>query len=876
MSNLNILVDSSKFLQPGTHFKFTEPTNLTIVQKYLVYTTSGKIDTFETVQLEKTVLTKTLKDLVAGEQYIIQLIIETATSTLQSNSLSFIATSVSEAPVIQSVVPIDNAVIVNLGFNSNNGSPLTEAKFTLTDGTSIFTIKKSLNNHSPSQFILSDNIANYKNYELAVAVKNERGYSSNTQAIAFKPSDIPNAPVLAEPLESDSKVLLSWSRPSDYNEWSVESYSAIVHIEYKKQSASTWQSVEIDVKEDQLTSYEIDNLDNGSLYDIKMKYQNDNGHGVHSSVVTALPHKQANAPETRLDTIDTNFISIFSTVGELGGLAFKKLVCEVHDGDELKETIEQDEIPSNTPNMIRLNKNNYSWLVSGTKYKFVASVITQSEDANMSDELEGLSSEVEATYFDNVPEMSALSLASADSQMSISWSALSGLDMPVKDLKYSVFMDGLLVANELESTEFVKSELVNGNIHSFVVKATFNLVEAPRIFISESEPAYLSAFRAPDAPTDLVVSNLASTSLTLSWSAGDLNGTKHLKYKVFDGDTLLKEAVNSTVTLTGLTKGRDYNLSVLTVSTRDELVGQAFMSEKSSVRSTRPFSAPSKVRSLLAEVLDRSLKVTWSEPLDLGGYTLSKYNLMYIQSPPNQDSQWVTMENVSSGVVLSGLENGQLYQIRVKVCTSNTELQQELVSEAQLIYAKPLSTATSPRNVSIVDQDGSFKVSWEAPESDNGATVTSYKLYVLNQTSQMTQTVTLDASLREKVHVASNGVKYLVSISAMNSQGESPKSPELESVPFGVQSVSNVSVVGQTVSWSVGVNGRMVKDVSVLAIDSSPDVNENLYQTSQNQDNVIIGSQSFSKTFNFNHTIQKYLIVVRSAEGQVFKTNFNM
>ena len=53
MSNLNISIDSSKILQPGTHFKFTEPTNLTIVQKYLVYTTSGKIDTFETVQLEK-------------------------------------------------------------------------------------------------------------------------------------------------------------------------------------------------------------------------------------------------------------------------------------------------------------------------------------------------------------------------------------------------------------------------------------------------------------------------------------------------------------------------------------------------------------------------------------------------------------------------------------------------------------------------------------------------------------------------------------------------------------------------------------------------------------------------------------------------------
>jgi hypothetical protein len=78
------------------------------------------------------------------------------------------------------------------------------------------------------------------------------------------------------------------------------------------------------------------------------------------------------------------------------------------------------------------------------------------------------------------------------------------------------------------------------------------------------------------------------------------------------------------------------------------------------------------------------------------------------------------------------------------------------------------------------------------------------------------------------------------------------------------------------VSWSVNVNGRKVDDISVLAIDSSPDVNENLFLSSSNQDNVIIGSQSFSKSFNFNHTIQKYLIVVRSASNQVIKTNFNV
>ena len=115
-----------------------------------------------------------------------------------------------------------------------------------------------------------------------------------------------------------------------------------------------------------------------------------------------------------------SIIYIHSTVRAIGGLEFSKLMCKVYDGDELKEIIVQDEIPSRTPNLIRLRKAAYSWLVSGTKYKFVTNIVTQSDNANMSDELEGLSSELEATYFDNNPEMSDLSLVAGDSQMALS------------------------------------------------------------------------------------------------------------------------------------------------------------------------------------------------------------------------------------------------------------------------------------------------------------------------------------------------------------------------------------------------------------------------------------------------------------------------
>ena len=55
------------------------------------------------------------------------------------------------------------------------------------------------------------------------------------------------------------------------------------------------------------------------------------------------------------------------------------------------------------------------------------------------------------------------------------------------------------------------------------------------------------------------------------------------------------------------------------------------------------------------------------------------------------------MDDVQSGVVLSGLENGRQYQIKVKAHTYNTELELELTSEFQTIYApRPASPAANP------------------------------------------------------------------------------------------------------------------------------------------------------------------------------------
>lgn len=105
---------------------------------------------------------------------------------------------------------------------------------------------------------------------------------------------------------------------------------------------------------------------------------------------------------------------------------------------------------------------------------------------------------------------------------------------------------------------------------------------------------------------------------------------------------------------------------------------------------------------------------------------------------------------------------------------------------------------------------------------------------------------------------------------------ESPKSSFKSAIPFGIQTIKNVVVSGKTVSFIVDTNGQRVDDISVLALDESPDMNENLFMSTINDVQINHGDQSFSKTFNFNQSIDKYLIIVRSVSGLITSTNFNV
>ena len=200
----------------------------------------------------------------------------------------------------------------------------------------------------------------------------------------------------------------------------------------------------------------------------------------------------------------------------------------------------------------------------------------------------------------------------------------------------------------------------------------------------------------------------------------------------------------------------------------------------------------------------------------------------------------------------------------------NTETTRELSSTDSIVFATPVGVPSAPSYCESAAMNTEFNMSWDLPISDNGSAITKYKVYI----NDVFEADVLPTVLEYTKTGLSNGTSYSLAVTAVNAVGESLKSSVSVVVPFGPQTVRDVLIVNQTISFNVDTNGRKVNDISILAIDTSPSVNENLFVTSPNTTNIVSGLQSFSKTFDFNNAIRNYLIIVRSDVQIATKTNF--
>jgi fibronectin type 3 domain-containing protein len=376
-----------------------------------------------------------------------------------------------------------------------------------------------------------------------------------------------------------------------------------------------------------------------------------------------------------------------------------------------------------------------------------------------------------------------------------------------------------LLASGVSGPPFTDGGLVNGTQYFYKVSAVNSAGEGPVSNEASATPATV-----PGAPQNLVAV-AGNASVSLSWTAPASNGgaavTSYnvLRSTTSGAETLLSAGVVGTsFTDTGLSNGSTYFYKVAAVNS----VGPGPVSGEASATPTAAPTVPSAPQNLVAVAGNASVALSWSAPASNGGAAVSSYNVWRSTSSGGEGllSSGVVGTSFSDGSALNGIT--YFY----KVAAVNSVGPGPLSNEAS---ATPATVPSAPQNLTATGGNASVALSWSAPASNGGATVSSYN--VLRSTTSGAET-TLSTGVSGTSFsdtTVSNGSTYYYEVRAVNSAGQGAVSNEASAtpaptVPSAPQNLSAVAGnASVALSWTAPASngGAAVSSYNVLRSTTS-------------------------------------------------------
>src|SRR5439155_1288938 len=243
---------------------------------------------------------------------------------------------------------------------------------------------------------------------------------------------------------------------------------------------------------------------------------------------------------------------------------------------------------------------------------------------------------------------------------------------------------------------------------------------------------------------------------TLVWQAPSSNGGFPItSYKIYrsnfaGAETLLTTIGNVTsYTNTALAISITYYYKVSAVNS----VGE---SPQSNEASARTLGVPYAPQNLQAAGGIRNATLVWQAPSSNGGFPITNYNI-YRSSSSGTEGLYATIGNVTT-YTNTGLSNGATYYY--KVSAVNSIGSSSLSNEA--------STFT-PQNLVATAGNAQIVLSWLAPLTNGGSTITNYKVYRGTSSNGETFLAQIGNSNSYTDTTVTNGQTYYYKVSAVNS-----------------------------------------------------------------------------------------------------------
>ena len=318
-------------------------------------------------------------------------------------------------------------------------------------------------------------------------------------------------------------------------------------------------------------------------------------------------------------------------------------------------------------------------------------------------------------------------------------------------------------------------------------------------------------YGVPEVPT-AVTGVRGNGQVQLSWSAPASNvGVPVTDYSIqYSGDggsswqTFSHAASSATsATVKGLTNGTGYLFRVAAVND----VGSGLYSSNSSAMT--PATTPGTPTAVVGVRGNGQVQLSWTAPVSNGGLSVTDYTIQY---SVDSGSSWQTFTDAVSSATsatVTGLTNDTGYFFKV---ASVNDVGAGLYS-ANSSAVTPATTPGLPTAVVGVRGNGQVQLSWTAPVSNGGLSVTDYTIqYSTDGSSWQTFSHAASTATSATVTGLRNGTGYLFRVASVNDVGTGSFTATSSSITPNAVPLPPTNVIATrgrgvvTVSWTTPVS----------------------------------------------------------------------
>ncbi len=692
-----------------------------------------------------------------------------------------ITTTTPDAPRIDSTRVLDGSAVIELDLPANGGSSITAYEYRLDGGP--WTDTGSLSD----TFVISG-LQNAQTYSVEVRAVNARGAGATSAPRSLSIRTTPGAPEVDEVLAEDGALHVAFT-PGDDGGDPVTGY------EYSTDGGATWRARSVDTTGSPLVissdSSAGEPLVNGVLVTVQIRARNGAGAGGASRSTLIAPLGAPDAPGAVHAVPGDGRLTVTYELGSDGGSALTATEYRL-DGGSWTDTGSQSSPFTITD------------LLNGVEHVVEVRVVNPVGASAASDP-------VAATPRTTPGQPTAVVATGSDRSVSLTWSA------PLDDGGADLLSQTATLYDRPTGGVAVASCSTSPNDDDPTSCEVTGLSNGRTLYVSIS--AANGAGSGPASGPRVAVTPLAVPTLTIASVAVGANSIvvdldiddggspiSDFEYSL-DGDTWTTAATSTEpLTISGLVTGRTYSVRVRATNA----VGTGAASPASDVTPRTTPGAPSAV---IAQSGDRSVALSWESPSDDGGESVTDYVVQHATSISGPFTTFVDGVSPATSATVTGLTNGTVYFFRVSAVNgAGAGLTSPVVA------ATPLAAPGSPTITSLTPGNRYLQLAFTPNASNGGSPVTRYEYALDGGAWRALPTLTSP----QNISGLDNGLRYSVTLRAVNAVGGGAPSAAVTATPYGVPGavqgfLASPGANDATLSWDVAnANGSPITAYNLI------------------------------------------------------------